>query len=243
MPSDAPLATSFVPRRGAAALALLLTLPVPAIGTYLAMVAFPESGLAKGLFAVAKVWLLVAPLVWVKCVEKRPLRWPRWSNRGMLAAHATGVAIFAVIVGAYFGFARSWIDTGPMLAKAGELGFDRPMVFAVAAAWYCLVNAMLEEYFWRWFIDGRWRDALGGGRAGAVVAAGLTALGFTAHHVIALDAYFGWAVTLLGSAGVAIGSLTWTTLYRRYGNLYAAWVSHVWADLAVFGLGAWLIFG
>ena len=35
-------------------------------------------------------------------------------------------------------------------------------------------------------------------------------------------------------AGVFIGGLTWSLLYLRYRNIYACWVSHVYADLIIF---------
>ena len=60
---------------------------------------------------------------------------------------------------------------------------------------------------------------------------------------IALDFYFDWRVTLLGSSGVFIGGAIWSWIYLRWRNIYAAYVSHVFADLAVFGVGWYLVFG
>ena len=234
------------PSRGTAALALLLTAPLPCVGTWLAMVALPESTVAKALFMGAKVWLLVAPLLWLRFVERRPIRPVRWSNRGMIAGHVTGIVIFLGIVGAYLTLGRAWIDTSLMLGKIREIGIDRWWLYAGFALYACFVNSLLEEYFWRWFVFRRSEDVLAGGgakpqaTAWAVVLAGLL---FTAHHVIALSVYFDWRITALASMGVFIGGVTWSTLYLRTGNIYAGWVSHVWADLAIFGIGAWLIFG
>jgi hypothetical protein len=50
-------------------------------------------------------------------------------------------------------------------------------------------------------------------------------------------------VTLLGSTGVFIGGATWSWIYLRWRNIYAAYVSHVLADLAVFGVGWYIVFG
>ncbi len=44
-------------------------------------------------------------------------------------------------------------------------------------------------------------------------------------------------------AQVFIGGATWSWIYLRWRNIYAAYVSHVFADLAVFGVGWWLVFG
>ena len=229
------------PSRGTAGLALLLTAPLPCVGTWLAMVALPESTVAKALFMGAKIWLLVAPLLWLRFIERRPIRPVRWSNRGMIAGHLTGIVIFLGIVGAYLTLGRAWIDTSLMLGKIREIGIDRWWLYGGFALYACFVNSLLEEYFWRWFVFRRSEDVLGRRHLPlAVVAAGVL---FTAHHVIALSVYFDWRITALASLGVFIGGVTWSTLYLRTGNIYAGWVSHVWADLAIFGIGAWLIFG
>ncbi len=229
------------PRRGAALLALLLTAPLPSIGTWLAMVALPESTVAKALFMAAKVWLLAAPLLWLRLVERQPLRPPRWSNRGMIAGHATGIVIFLGILAAYLLVGRRWIDTSLMLGKIEQLGLDRWWLYGGFGLYACFVNSLLEEYFWRWFTFRRLQDVIGRRYVTlAVIVAGVL---FTLHHIIALSVYFDWRITALASLGVFIGGVTWSTLYLRYGNIYAGWVSHVWADLAIFGLGAWLIFG
>jgi membrane protease YdiL (CAAX protease family) len=74
----------------------------------------------------------------------------------------------------------------------------------------------------------------------AVIASGLF---FTLHHVIALTAYFDWRITTLASLGVFIGGATWSWIYLKYRNIYAAYVSHVFADIVIFAIGYKLIFG
>ncbi len=73
----------------------------------------------------------------------------------------------------------------------------------------------------------------------AVVASGLF---FTLHHIIALWVYFDWRIIVLGSLGVCIGGMTWSWLYIRYRNIWAAYVSHVFADVIVFAIGYQLLF-
>ncbi len=237
--------------RGWGLLALLVSVPIPTVGTYLAMVAFPDAAWAKVLFFVAKLWMLAVPVLWVWWVARGRIVFPRWSSRGMWAAHGTGLVTFGVIVGAYVGFAHRWIEFGPMREKIAVMGLDRRWVYLLGAVYWCTVNSLLEEYFWRWFVFGRLRDGLSrfSKASGfwavllpgvAVVVSGLL---FTVHHVIALDVYFDWRVTVLGSLGVLIGGVTWSGLYARYGNIYAGYVSHVYADVAIFGIGWWLIFG
>ncbi|MEM7624329.1 MAG: CPBP family intramembrane glutamic endopeptidase [Planctomycetota bacterium] len=242
------------PGRSAALLALVIIAPIQLIGTTTAMVWFPDSTAAKVGFGIAKVMLMLAPLVWLWKVEKTRPRLPRWHGdpdgglhgfrgSGMLAAHVTGALIFAVIAGAYYGFARHWIDVEPMREKVVQMGLDNLWLFLAGALYWCTINSLLEEYFWRWFIYSRLRDVLPRSAVGvglAVVACGLL---FTAHHVVALKVYFDWKTTILASAGVFIGGVTWSLLYLRYKNIWACYVSHVYPDVIIFFIGWQLIFG
>ncbi len=261
-------------RRRTALLALLLIAPIQLIGTTAAMVWFPDSTVAKVGFGLAKVLLMLAPLAWLIFYEKQRPRLPRWRglspplgpplgpeshgrgrgfrDSGMLAAHVTGAIIFVVIAAAYFLVGRHWIDTSLMQAKVRQMGLDNLWLYLAAALYWCTINSLLEEYFWRWFIFERLRDVLprpAGGEThrlfsatnlAAVVLCGLL---FTAHHVVALRVYFDWNVTILASLGVFMGGFTWSLIYLRYRNIYAAYVSHVYADLIIFYIGYCLIFG
>ncbi|MEM7577652.1 MAG: type II CAAX endopeptidase family protein, partial [Planctomycetota bacterium] len=220
-----------------------LTATVPILGTTLSMVWFPGEAWAKVAFGLAKIWILLAPLLWLWKVERVRLRIPRWSNRGMGLAHGTGVLIFAVIAGTYYGLAHAWIDPAVMLEKVRQFGLDRLSLYLLGALYWCTINSLLEEYFWRWFVYERLRDVLPRSAAGigsAVVACGLL---FTAHHVVALSVYFDARTTALASLGVFVGGVTWSWLYAKSGNIYAAYVSHVWADIIIFWIGWQLIFG
>jgi len=265
-------------RRRAAILALLLIAPVPLLGTTLAMVWFPDATWAKVGFGLAKVGLMLAPIVWLLKVEKIKPRIPRWKNfpwgDGMLAAHATGILIFIIIAATYHFIGESWIDTTLMREKITQMGLANKWLYLAAALYWCTANSLLEEYFWRWFIFARLREVLSGPAPGrptkstpeeapgrpletrpesgetprvftganliAVLVCGLL---FTAHHVVALRVYFDWKTTALASAGVCIGGATWSLLYLKSKNIYAGYVSHVYADLIIFYLGWRLIFG
>jgi hypothetical protein len=65
---------------------------------------------------------------------------------------------------------------------------------------------------------------------------------FTAHHVIAVSQYLDPLHTILASAGVFAGGLVWSWLYLRYRSIWPCWISHVLADIAVFGIGWYLLF-
>lgn len=258
MNSTAPLDAETQRRAKPALLALLLIAPIQLIGTTAAMVWFPDSTVAKVGFGVAKVMLMIAPLVWLYKVEKVKPRIPRWRGEGsggdsgvdrsfkgsgMLAAHLTGLLIFAVIAGVYYGFAKDWIDLSAMRERIAAMRLDNLWLYLAGALYWCTINSLLEEYFWRWFIFTRLREVLPKSAVGVGLAVFVCGLLFTAHHVVALKVYFDWKTTILASAGVFIGGVTWSLLYLRYKNIYAGYVSHVYADLIIFFIGWQLIFG
>jgi len=224
-------------RKRNAILALLLLVPAPSIGIYIAAYGSPGTAFAKGFFFVCKLWLIGLPLIWHLFIDKQPISFPRPSRKGMPAAVITGSVILLAIGVSYFLFGH-WIDTTLVSDKAAEVGLTSPMIYILGAVYWCTVNSLLEEYVWRWFVFTRCEALMP--KVAAVLAAGLF---FTLHHVIALTAYFDWRITILGSLGVFIGGATWSWIYLRYRNIYAGYVSHVFADIVIFMIGYKLIFG
>lgn len=226
------------PQRKARAIrALAAIVPAPTLGILAALYVWPGSAVGQGVYVALKAWLLLLPLLWLVLVERQRPRIPRPSSRGMAAGIGTGVVIFIAIVATYL-LLKHWIDADVMATQIAAIGLGDPRLFLLLALYWCTVNSILEEYVWRWFVFTRCEALMP--RAVAVIAAGLF---FTLHHAIALDFYFDWRVTLLGSAGVFIGGATWSWIYLRWRNVYAAYVSHVFADVAVFGVGWYLVFG
>ena len=223
--------------RGRAFAALAAIVPAPTLGLVAALYVWPDQPLGQIVFAVCKVWLVALPIVWLMRVERRRPHVPRLRAAGMAAGVGTGVLIFAGILAAYALFG-DWVDADAMAARIEAVGLGDPTIYLLGALYWCTVNSIIEEYVWRWFVFTRCEALLP--KVAAVVAAGLL---FTLHHVVALAYYFDWDVTLLGSVGVFVGGTTWSWIYLRWRNIYAAYVSHVFADLAIFGIGWHIVFG
>ncbi len=218
--------------------ALLLLVPAPSLGAAMAMKVAPGP-IGQTVFLVSKIWLLIFPLVWSALFDPERPTIPRPTRTGMWAACISGTVIFLGIAGVYSVADRwQWFDAAALSATAKGLGLTTPLIYLAGAVYWCTVNSILEEYVWRWFVFTRCESLLS--RPLAVVA---SAVCFTLHHIIALSAYFNGPVTLLASLGVFIGGATWSWLYLRYRNVYASWVSHVFADIVIFVIGYRLIFG
>jgi hypothetical protein len=225
------------PAQRRAILALLLLVPAPSLGTAMAMWVAPGP-VGKAVYFGCKAWLLALPVLWLLIVERRRLSWSPVRHGGMTVGIVSGLLIGAAILAAYWLFARPHIDAAPLLEIAGKNRFDRPAVYIAFTLYIMLVNSLLEEYVWRWFVLSRCEAFLP--RAAAVGAA---AVFFTIHHVVALKAYLAWDTTLLAAGGVCVGGLLWGWMYARYRSVWPGFVSHVLVDAAVFGIGWTLLFG
>jgi len=200
------------------------------------MVAAEGTTLGETFYVASKAWVLLLPVLWLMVVDRKRPSVPRPSGRGMVAACVTGSLIFVLIGGAYLLFARSWIDVPHMREEVQEMDLGK-LKYLGLVAYLITINSLLEEYVWRWFVVTRCEALLP--RWWAVVASGLF---FTLHHIIALWVYFDWRIIVLGSLGVCIGGMTWSWLYLRYRNIWAAYVSHVFADVVIFAIGYQLLF-
>lgn len=234
------------PRR--AGLALLLLVPAPSIGVLFAMHLMPDTAIGKSVHLSAKVWLFVFPILWLLLVERVRLRLPRWSWDGMGAGLITGGLILAIIVGGWELIGKDLVDATVFREGMSKIGLDTPIKFLGFAAAVTFINALLEEYVWRWFVYTKWFEVLSGFNlpAKAVVIPGAIALAgvcFVAHHSLAMHVYFGWQANALASLGIFIGGVLWSILYLKYKNIYAAYVSHIFADVALFYVGYRVAFG
>jgi len=219
-----------------ALLALLLLVPAPSLGTLVAMWIAPGS-VGKAVYFACKCWILALPLVWTLFVDKAPLSFSPVRRGGFGVGASAGLAIGAAMLAAFWVFARDALDPAPLHALAQENGFAALGVYLAFAGYLTLVNSLLEEYVWRWFVLSKCERLMP--TALAVPAA---ALFFTIHHVVALRSYLPWSTTLLTSSGVFIGGVLWGWMYARYRSVWPAYLSHALVDTAVFVIGYVLLF-
>lgn len=219
-------------------LALVLLVPAPSIGTLAAMVLFPDSALGKGLFAASKLWLFAFPIVWWKLVDRGDFGMSPAKEGGWLAGLASGAAIGLLILLGYFAFGHDLIDKTFFITKMRDIGLGSVPAYLGGAAYWILVNSVLEEYVWRWFVY-RKCEAL----VRPAVAVLLAAAFFTLHHFIAIQVFCSLPVAAVCSLGVFLGGAIWSSMYMRYQSVWPGYLSHAIVDLAIFGLGAAMLFG
>ncbi len=225
--------------KGKALLAMALLVPAPTIGVYLAMV-FESTRGDEGRIAygLSKAWILLLPLVWRVWVDKDRLSFSPARKGGFKAAALLGVTIGVVILAAYGLIGRTWIDPETVREAASTNGIGEIWQYLGLVVYLALVNSLLEEYVWRWFVFRKCETLVGGWPAVL-----LSAAMFTIHHIVALKAQFDWSVTIVGSLGVFVGGAVWSWCYLKYRSIWPGYVSHLIADVVIFVIGWHLIFG
>jgi membrane protease YdiL (CAAX protease family) len=189
------------------------------------------------IFAVCKLWLLVFPAAWYLLVERGRPSWSPPLLGGLGVGAVSGVAMGAAMVAGYWLFASPLISRSDLRAVVESIDLDSPAAFFAGAIYWVLVNSLVEEYVYRWFVLRQCRALMPG--AAAVLAAAAV---FTAHHVVALSVYLDAGLTALGSIGVFAGGALWSWLYLRYRSVWPCWISHVLVDIAVFAIGWRIVF-
>lgn len=221
-----------------AMLSLMLLVPAPSVGLLSAMVFFPDTVLGKTIFTVSKVWLFGLPALWYLCVEKGTFSLSVPRKGGFGVGILSGLAISAAILLAYLLLGEAFLDKGAMREKVHAIGLGSVALYTAGAAYWILVNSVLEEYVWRWFVVKQC------GRLFAPLAAILlSAVFFTLHHTFGLKTLMSWPTALICSFGVFCGGAIWSWLYVKTESIWPGYVSHAIVDLCIFGIGAAIVFG
>ena len=223
--------------RNQALLSLLLLVPVPSLAVWVGMVWLPDTVFGQAFFAFGKVWILILPLLWLRFVEREPVRLSRPRREGLGFGLASGFVIGLFIIAAYWLIGRSQIDPQVLHDLLAKVGLDSPTKYILMAVYWCFFNALLEEYVWRWFVTRQFRKLLP-----AMAAIIASAVGFTLHHIVATQLYFPPLIVWLAAIAVFIGGVIWSWCYLRFGSIWPGYVSHVLVDIAIFGIGYWLLF-
>ena len=232
-PNDQPIR----PNRASALIALLLLAPVPTIGVTCAMFLVPGSA-GRLVFTIAKIWLVAFPTVWYLWVERGTPSWSPLRRGGLATGAILGFGMGAAVVVSYWWIIGHLVDPDAVRRAAATMELSSPARFLLAAAGWTLVNSVVEEYVYRWFVLRELRVLV----ADTAAILGSAAI-FTVHHVVAMSVYLDPLPTVLGSVGVFAGGACWSWLYLRYDSIWPGWVSHALVDVAVFAVGWHLLFG
>lgn len=206
-------------------------------------------------FAIGKIIQFGFPLVWVWLWHRNRLRTllplskdtlekvdtpsdHHWSSK-----HANGIGmLFGLLVvitmfGIYL-FLIKGTELGDQFSilvreKVVDMGIENYWQYIAVGIFYALCHSFLEEYYWRWFVFDLLKKFVR-----PEFAMIISGLGFMAHHVVLLGAFFAWSgTTYLLSTCIAIGGVFWAWQYENTDRLMAPWLSHMIVDAGIFSLG------
>lgn len=220
--------------------AVLFALVLPSVVTLAYFVWAEGSGatVQQAVYATAKLLQFAFPLAWVLGVQRqKSIAWP-FANRGVWS----GLGFGLLVTGAMFALFFGWLESTSVFAEAkanieakiAGLALDRLWKYVALGVFYSLLHSLLEEYYWRWFVFGQLEKLTS---LGAAIL--ISSLGFMAHHVIVLGAFFGFAafITWFFSVSIAVGGAVWAWQYHRSGSLLGPWLGHLLVDAAIFAIG------
>ncbi|HBT19736.1 MAG TPA: CPBP family intramembrane metalloprotease [Clostridiaceae bacterium] len=140
-----------------------------------------------------------------------------------------GVYVFLLVL---YVLIKDFLDLGTIeeaLQTGAMVNRDN---FLFIALYIPLVNAFLEEFFFRGFGFLKLRASLGRGPAYLC-----SALLFSLYHVGIIDGWANPLITLLALLGLFISGLFFNFLNEKNGHIYNSYMVHMFANLAINTIG------
>jgi hypothetical protein len=223
--------------RYSAALALILVVAPASLGI---MARFYIPGIAgQFFFVLSRVWILTLPILWFLWVDRGKLNFSFPRRRDLLVGAGLGLLMSSCIMAAYWWVGQQLIDPVRVQESASQIGLGDLWIFVAFAIYFTLINSLIEEYIWRWFVCRKCEELFS-----SSAAVGLAALCFTFHHIVALQAYFQNPLVVgFGSLSVFLAGVIWCWCFQKFSSLWSCYISHLLADLAIALVGWKILFG
>jgi uncharacterized protein len=213
--------------RNRSILGLLFIVPITSVGALFSTVVTPGA-IGQGIAICCGIWLSIFPLWWHVSVERQQLRL-RLALDGWLVGVILGLLMFGAILASYWYAGRYWLNIPDIRARVSQMGMNIPLMVFGFGTFQTLVNSLIEEYVWRWFVY-RHCARLWTQRQAVWISAGF----FTLHHIILLVAYCDdWRLVVVGAMAVFVAGLLWARCAKIYRSLLPSYLSHLAADLAL----------
>lgn len=156
----------------------------------------------------------------------------RPSKQGLTRAILLGIAVYCVIVGAYF-LLKNYIDFSPVLSNLPD-GVTKA-TFPLVALYISFINSLLEEFFFRGFAFLSLQQHMRGATLFSAVA-------FALYHTAMMLGWFPPVVFALALVGLTIGGMLFNWLDKTDGTIYTGWLVHMFANFAINTVGMILFY-
>lgn len=153
------------------------------------------------------------------------------SRRNLTEPLFLGLAVYGAIIGGFLlgGKLVDWSAVSSSLQSSKENIF-------LMGAYISLVNSLLEEFFFRGFAFLMLKE-IAGPKLAYLFSAGI----FSLYHIAIMHSWFSPLVFALMLVSLFFAGLLFNWINERYHNLYASWMVHMFANLAINTVGLLLI--
>lgn len=193
-----------------------------------------DTGFSQWIYTATKILLVIWPLLWLTPLRKIFAKWK--PSGGIFLGIILGVLEASLVL-----LCTIFIDLSSISVvvteKAAAFGVLTPSFYILFAIFFSIFHAMLEEYYWRWFV---FRGLLL--KMNWKLAAFVGSLAFAGHHYFVLSEFFPLGFTLVFGTGVGVAGFIWCALYRKYHSLLAPYISHVFVDAVLMIIGYTILF-
>lgn len=173
-----------------------------------------------------KVTLFLLPMIWVGAgFFSEPDR------KRTKVAFGLGIAVVAIILLAYW-VLQEFIDLNQIKQLLEERQRITKEVYIFVALYAILGNSVLEEIFFRGIVVKhlRYRPWV------------VSSLLFSIYHLTIFISWFSWWILLLALVSLFIGGLMFCWLNANRQSIWNSWIMHIFADIAIFGIGFLIFF-
>lgn len=204
---------------------------LPPLGAFLYFVLLADSHFSSAMYTAIKIAMLVIGYVGWKLSGRSVRKTFQASQKQVGLGVAAGCLLALLLFVAFFLLEPSLEPfRGTIQTKAASLF---PLAWYIPlAALFSVFHALFEEWYWRGFVHAEIQL-----RVSTFLAPLLSALAFTAHHVIVLSQLFPGPLTTLFSVGIFFVGIFWAALFQHTRSLTPSWISHIFADAAIFTIG------
>ena len=144
------------------------------------------------------------------------------------------IGTYLFMIAAYFLF-REKIDLSSIRESLFQKeGLSRDNFYFIFS-YIILVNSLLEESFFRGFILHIFR----GSRTGSI----FSALLFSLYHIGIMSSWFNPLIFIICILGLMVAGFLLELIVRKSGTLYASWLVHAFANLAINTIATFMILG
>lgn len=154
-----------------------------------------------------------------------------FNRKTILSSMSLGIGVYTLILGAYF-IAGSYFDFSQVtMTLENNIGVNKNN-FVFVALYISFINSLLEEFFFRGFAFLALKKV-----THRRVAYIFSASAFSLYHIGIMKSWFTPLLFILLIFSLFIAGMYFNWLNERKGNIFASWMVHMFANLAINTVG------